>query len=345
MLLTFFMFFFGIGLFYALKGNINETHGDELEKAWQINDIDFDIEIDTRYQNYVPFNKNVVTNDTFTLYNDNKKVYTLNKQMEFPIIINDYENRYYVIYNNYLLSIKKEDVKEIRESINTDKKNQSKITTLAYHQVRNDNDKCDNLYVCIKKSAFDKEMKYLHDNHYLTLTMKELYLYLTGKLQIEKGVVLTFDDGYFIQNTIEILEKYNLYGTVFVIASGFSDLTIFSSSNLLVQSHGYNLHRNNVCKGGNQGGVMLCMSEDNIKNDLIKSIDTLKTEPLAFAYPFYDYNDKAIKVVKELFKMSFIGRGGTMGRATPLKTNLYKIPRMTVWDTSLMSFNKWKSYL
>ena len=43
--------------------------------------------------------------------------------------------------------------------------------------------------------------------------------------------------------------------------------------------------------------------------------------------------------------MSFVGRAGTLGKATPKVTDLYKIPRMTVWEESLMSFNTWKSYL
>ena len=64
------------------------------------------------------------------------------------------------------------------------------------------------------------------------------------------------------------------------------------------------------------------------------------------AYPFYDYNEKALKAVKDVgFKMSFVGRAGVMGKATPKVTNLYKIPRMTVWDLSIMSFSEWKSYL
>ena len=64
------------------------------------------------------------------------------------------------------------------------------------------------------------------------------------------------------------------------------------------------------------------------------------------AFPFYDYNDTAIAAVKEAgFKMAFIGRAGVMGRATPKVTDLYKIPRMTVWEESIMSYNSWKSYL
>ena len=190
-------------------------------------------------------------------------------------------------------------------------------------------------------------MKYLKDNNYFSLTMEEMYLYLLGKLQIEKGIVITLDDGYLYQDANDILNKYDLNGTIFVISSYFKDITPYKNlSNLYLQSHTHNMHRNYVCPGGNQGGAILCASEKEIKNDLELSLEKLEVEPWAIAYPFYDYNDKAIKVLKETdFKMAFIGRYNTMGKAYPNKTNLYKIPRMTVWEESIMNFNEWKSFL
>lgn len=299
-----------------------------------------------RYQNYVPFNENIITNNHFTLYQDGQEKYVFNKSFEFPIIIKDYENSYFVEYDSELFSIKKEDIKEIIKKTNTTKKNQSEITTLAYHQVEEEGKPCEDAYVCITKENFDKEMKYLKDNNYFTLTMEELYQYLNGNLQIDNGIVLTFDDGFKTKSMIEILEKYDLMGTIFVITKYFDTMDEFQSKNLLVQSHTNNMHRNYVCSGGNQGGAMLCASEKDIKDDLEISIKKIGNALWAMAYPFYDYNEKAIRMVQEAgFKMSFIGRGNAMGKATPLKTNLYKIPRMTVWDISIMNFNTWKSYL
>ena len=300
-----------------------------------------------RFKNYIPFNKSVVTEDDFTLYEDDMLVIHFIESQTFPILINDYNGKYFIEYNNHLLNIKKEDVKEIVDNINTNKKNTNHITTLAYHRVYDEKTKCNDPYVCIKKSSFDKEMKYLKDNNYFSLTMEEMYLYLLGKLQIEKGIVITLDDGYLYQDANDILNKYDLNGTIFVISSYFKDITPYKNlSNLYLQSHTHNMHRNYVCPGGNQGGAILCASEKEIKNDLELSLEKLEVEPWAIAYPFYDYNDKAIKVLKETdFKMAFIGRYNTMGKAYPNKTNLYKIPRMTVWEESIMNFNEWKSFL
>lgn len=327
-------------------------------KYFQIKDLDYYVEYDSvlkdeellkdgRYKNYLPFNENIITKDEFTLYRDDKEMYTFYLSMEFPIIIKNYDDKYYVEFDDMLLNIHKDDIKEIIKKENTKKKNQSKITTLAYHRVYDINEKCTDGYICIKKSSFDQEMKYLKDNNYLTLTMEEMYMYLKGNLQVEKAVTLTFDDGYLYKSANDVLEKYQLNGTMFVISSHFNDLTQFKNiSSLAIQSHTDNMHRNYVCSGGNQGGAILCASKEEIKNDLTKSLEKLQVEPFALAFPFYDYNDKAISVLKSLgFKMSFIGRAGQMGKATPNKTDLYKIPRMTVWEQSLMSFNTWKSYL
>ncbi len=328
---------------------------DANTKYFHIKDIDYYVsyediskreekEDDTRYKNYLPFNSNIVTKDTFTMYVDDNKLITLNKEMEFPILINNFEDKYYVEYNNMLVSISKDDVSKTKENKNTDKKNQSKMTTLAYHQIYKPENKCTDPYICMKIDNFDKQMKYLSDNNYFTLTLQEFYMYLKGNLQIEKGVVITFDDGLLFRNADEVLAKYNLKGTGFVTTS--LDVNTKGYKALLAQSHTHDLHRNYVCSGGNQGGAILCASKDRIVADLKKSIEILGTEPIGLAYPFYDYNANAIEAVKEAgFKMAFVGRAGAMGKATPKVTDLYKIPRMTVYEETHMSFSAWKSYL
>ena len=325
-------------------------HIKDLDYYIAYEDIEKDIEeeIDYRYKSYLPFNINIVTKDNFTMYLDDDKYITLDESKEFPVIINNYEDKYYVEYNNHLVSISKDDIIKTKDNKNTEKTNQSKITTLAYHRVYDTTDKCTDGYVCIKKESFDKEMKYLSENNYLTLNLNELHMYLKGSLQIEKGVVITFDDGYLFKAADEVLDKYKLNGTMFVISGDFAkDLSRFDGlKSIDIQSHTHSMHKNYVCAGGNQGGAILCAGKAKIVEDLKKSLETLKVEPIGLAYPFYDYNDTAISALKETgFKMAFVGRAGVLGKATPKVTDLYKIPRMTVYDESLMSFNEWKGYL
>lgn len=296
-----------------------------------------------RYKSYLPFNKNVVTNDEFTLYRDDKKVYTFKESMSFPIIINNHDGKYYVEYNNQLFYLLEDDVLKIVNSSNTKLKNAKSITTFCYHRVYDTDEKCTDIYICKKKSKFEQEMAYLKDNGYLTLTMEEMYLYLTGKLQVQKGVLVTFDDGYLMESAIEVLEEYNLNGNLFVITSRFKDFSIFKSPNLALHSHTHAMHTAGQCAGyGYQGGGILCLSKQKVLDDL-KTSRNLLNDPIALAYPFYDYNTRAIELLEEAgFKMAFIGLGGTKGKASP-GVNLYKIPRVTIWDTT--SFSKWKGYL
>ena len=338
--------------------NLDKQDIDINTKYFHIKDLDYyvfygdlvegtKIEINDRYKKYLPFNINIVTKDGFTIYDEDNKLYIFNKSMEFPVIINNYDNKYYVEFNNKLVSIKSDDVSKKVDANNTTKKNQSRITTLCYHRVYDTDEKCTDPYVCIKKSSFDEEMKYLSDNNYLTLTMDEMYMYMKGYLQVEKAVTITLDDGYLFKSADEVLDKYKLNGTMFVITGEFSEYSRFENLKAIeIQSHTHKMHKNYVCSGGNQGGAILCASKSKIVDDLKTSLNKLGVEPKGLAFPFYDYNENAINALKEVgFKMSFIGRAGVMGRATPKVTDLYKIPRMTVWEYSLMSFNTWKSYL
>lgn len=304
------------------------------------------IKSDERYKNYIPFNKNIVLKENYTLYNENgDKAYSFKESDEYPILIDDYDGKYYIEYQNKLMYVLKDDVLKTVEHDNSTKKNAAKVTTLCYHRIYDETQKCNDIYVCKKMANFDKEMKYLKDNNYYTFTMEEMYLYLTGKLQIEKAVLVTLDDGWLVKHAIEILEKYDLKGTSFVKTGAWDDLSEFESTALELHSHTDDMHTPGVCKkeqSYQQGGGILCLSEDKVLEDLTKSRDKLNGA-IALAYPFYDYNDRAMKLVKKAgFKMAFIGAGGTNGKASP-GVNLYKIPRMTIWDTT--SFNTWKSYL
>ena len=75
---------------------------DASTKYFKIKDLDYyisysDVEKSTqldnndRYKKYLPFNINIITKDTFSMYDGDTKIITLDKEMEFPVIINDYE--------------------------------------------------------------------------------------------------------------------------------------------------------------------------------------------------------------------------------------------------------------
>lgn len=295
-----------------------------------------------RYKKYIPFNENIVTKENATFYNDKDEiVYSFNKSFDLPILIKD-NDKYYVDYHNQLLYVKKDEVKEVKEVKNIELKVRKNIRTLLYHRINNDDDNSCNQVICLKKSKFIEEMKYLHDNNYLTLTMEELLLFLDNKIRIpQNSIVLTFDDGYYMDNAIKVLEEYNLHATLFVITGRFSDLTQFNSENLELQSHTHNMHNAGECAGyGMQGGGILCLGSQKVTDDLKKTIEIIGS-PIAFSYPFYDFDNQSINYVKNVgFKMAFIGQWSTNGLATP-KTNKYMIPRNTI--LSDITFSEFKS--
>lgn len=94
-------------------------------KYQDVDKIDKLSEVSDRYKNYIVFNENIVTNDKTLFYDDNDNlIYSFNKSYNLPIIIKD-TDKYGVEFNNRLLYVKKDDVKEINKNNNTDKKNSS----------------------------------------------------------------------------------------------------------------------------------------------------------------------------------------------------------------------------
>ena len=74
----------------------------------------------------------------------------------------------------------------------------------------------------VLKSEFEKQMKLLKNNNYVTLTAAEFKLFMENKIKIPtKSILITFDDG-FKNNYYEaypILKKYNFTALNFMITS------------------------------------------------------------------------------------------------------------------------------
>ena len=282
-------------------------------------------EKDNRYKKYIPFNKNVVTDENFTLYKDENKIYTFNKSMSFPIIINDYDNKYYIEFNNELLYLLKDDVKDIVDNTNTSLKNTSHISVLNYHFINDSNTKC-NKFICLSSKKFEEHLKYIKSENIFTPTMQEFELYLDKKIQLPKSALLTFDDGWLRQTAIKILDEYEINATFFLVTSWYLPL---ESKYVEFHSHTHNMHNRGDCPTG-QGGGIQCLSEKKIQADLEKSRSILNNTTV-FCYPFYEYNNYSISQLKKAgFTMAFIGGNR---KAYP-GVNKYKIPRYVIYNTT-----------
>ena len=284
------------------------------------------------YLNYIPFNESVkVINPKF--YLDEKIVFSILGEYEYPILVKE-KSYYGVLVNNKLYYLKKDDC-SFYKSKNTDLKATNGVPVLVYHYTYDSSNsyekkECKSI-ICLSDKKFDSHMKFIKDNNFYTATLNDLEMFIDGKIRLpEHTVVITIDDGYYTPKSIEILEKYDLHATLFLIGSvakitGFD----YNSKNLEVHSHTYDLHYVGACPGG-QGSPIKCLAKDKILADLKKSRESLNNTPY-FCYPFFEYNDYAISLLKEAgFKMAFAGRR----MKVRVGANKYKLPRYGIINTT-----------
>lgn len=301
-------------------------------KYEDINKLESPIEYNERYKKYIPFNKNIITKEGAKLYNETGEfIYQFKEKLDLPIIINDQEF-YGVEYNSRLLYLKKEDVDEIYENQNTNEINTSSIAVLNYHFFYNDDDKECNQIICLSTSKLETHLNYIKNNDIFTPTMKELEMYIDGKVQLPKSIVLTIDDGWRAKIGTDIISKYELNATVFLM-SAYYNANNYQNEYIEVHSHGHDIHNPGICPGG-QGGAIKCLEKDKLLEDLKQSREELNNTTV-FCYPFYEYNDYSINVLKEAgFTMAFGGPyEGGKSRVT-VGNSKYKLPRFIIYNTT-----------
>lgn len=288
---------------------------------------------DNYWKNYIPFNKEVILIKGKKLYIDDNSFYQFNlREIKFNPIIIDGE-KYYFEYLGHLVYVNKSDIeKEIETSYSAEIA--SSIAVLNYHYIVNKDagelKECVQS-ICITDTQYEEELKYLKDNGYYTATMKDTELFLTGKVNLpKKTVVITIDDGWYVARNIALLEKYEMHGTLFLIGN-LAQPDAYKSDYLEIHSHGWNIHNIGECPG-NLGGAILCKDKQYLLDDLKKSRDSLNNTTY-FCYPFYEYNERAIEILKEAgFTMAF--KGGRV-KAKP-GVNLFKVPRYSITNSDTL---------
>lgn len=304
--------------FYAenIKAYISYKDVDKIEKI-------------SKYETErVPFNKEVTTKENIKINIDEKSYYKLKKEITFsPIQIDD---KYYFIFDDKLVYINKEDIKEEKD---IDKyKSTSAIAVINYHYVVNEEEtkEC-RQNICERDYQYDEQMKYIKDTGFYTATMEDLDLWIDGKINLpEKTVVITIDDGWYLPRNIEILEKYDLHATLFLIGH-LASPDAYKSKSLEIHSHTWDMHNLGECPIG-RGGAILCKEKSKIVEDLKKSSESLNNSKY-FAYPFYEYNDHAIEALKEAgFRMAFAGGGRKVTRGI----DKYTVPRFGISNTDTL---------
>lgn len=317
-------------------------------------------------------NYHTITLDEFIKWRDNKlelddKAILLllqedNEEVKKFITFFDFKinnlGEYQTLFKNNMISSKKDedilnistyfiksniDIDEFKKIINGNNLSKEynmdelaeEIPVLNYHFLYQTPGECNEI-ICLSTAKFEEQLQYLNDNNYKTLSIDEFVKWKNNEIELpKKSVLITFDDGgYGTSNLtgnylINLIEKYNVKATLFLV-TGFWNVENYISPNLDVQTHTNNMHIEY-----SEGYALEYSSSDGIKNDLLKSLETIKNNK-SFAYPFYYYDDHAINVLKELgFKVAFAGGNFDVTRYS----NNYTLPRYVILsDITLEDF-------
>jgi len=232
-------------------------------------------------------------------------------------------------------------------------KNAKEIPVLLYHHLlKEEENNFEPNGAIISVENFQKQMDFLYNNGYCTITLKQLEDYLLGKTNLpEKSVLITFDDGYK-SNYIyayPIMKKYSFRGTIFLITGRdysksepvfdpnkfqfLSQDEIDSSRDVFeYASHTHNMHKTDEEKGA----YLTWKSEEEIINDLTQSKNLLNTEYLA--YPYGEYTTDTLRILEKLgFKMAFTIKSGSVKPGD----NMLELNRNIIYpNTTIEQFKK-----
>ncbi|EEK70637.1 MULTISPECIES: polysaccharide deacetylase family protein [Bacillus cereus group] len=232
---------------------------------------------------------------------------------------------------------------------------QEKVPVLLYHHLLKGTEK-ENSEVFKNKGTtlaveqFEKQIKYLADNNYRAITAKELEGFIKNKKNLpEKSVLITFDDASKSNYTYAypILKKYNMHAISFVVTSKISDqeekfdpnkIQALSKTEMVKMGDVFEFgsHTDSLHKLEKGEAAVFNRNNVEIKNDILKSKDVLKTD--YFSYPFGKYNDTIVKVLKDSkFQMAFVN---SPGYATK-ESNILKVSRFVIKsDLDIKAFSE-----
>ncbi len=241
-------------------------------------------------------------------------------------------------------------------------KNATRIPVITYHRLATSAEKrrygrqFSSLFVV--NTTFNRQMKWLHDHNYYTVSTQEFYLWYKGKIKLpKKSVLITFDDGMYsiIKYGLPTLKKYKMKGTMFMIGNMIPKKTnknplpngayhttgkdvmkqvTLTYPDFEFQSHTWGMH----VRGAGGNGYARTKSYAYQKADFQKMYKKFGYEFLA--YPFGHYTDRTIKAAKAgHIKMAFTyGADGYAYRSQ----NKYKIRRIKIDGNASMSrFTRW----
>ena len=225
-------------------------------------------------------------------------------------------------------------------------KKQKDLPVLMYHRVINDNKYAGVYDTHVTLENFEKQMKYIKDNGYETITFEDI---VNGEYKNrfnKKYVIITFDDGYKdnLKNALPILKKYNLKAVLFYVTDETYNKWDTDVENrpkekkfeLMNLEEIKELYSSGLIEIGGHTTTHLDMpliEREALKKDLEESRDKIEEitgkKPVSFAYPWGRNNETCRKVVEEVgYKFAVSTESGS----SCFSDNLFEIVRVGIYS-------------
>ncbi len=175
---------------------------------------------------------------------------------------------------------------------------------------------------------FESDLKYLRDEGYTAITMRELIDYYEGGASLPpKPIIISFDDGYLsnYNYVLPLLEKYDSKIVFSIIVKETENFTetpnykldfahvtwpqvneMLASGRVEIQNHTYNLHRitKSLYGSAQKNGESFSDYEQRLEEDLSKAQNEIfrmtGMTPTTFTYPYGKFNDNTDIILKNM---------------------------------------------
>ena len=210
------------------------------------------------------------------------------------------------------------------------------VPVLNYHRI----DSGIRHSLVVPPEEFKKQMQYLHNEGYHSITLDELYDYVTKGTELpDKPVLITFDDGYIdnYQHAMPILKEYNMKATLFMISGSVGENRFVALEQLKeMQANGIDIQSHTV-----NHKDLRHMSLQQARDELVSSKavleDSMKHPVRYIAYPG-GFTNKDIDTIAEEsgYRMAFNVKAGNVQPGQ----DLFNLPRQAVFfnDTPFENF-------
>lgn len=187
------------------------------------------------------------------------------------------------------------------------------LPILMYHRVGDSLSGSDPYNLCVSTAEFERQMRWLRDRGYRSITFEELAL-MTARANrpMGKPVIITFDDGYrdVYDHAFPILLRHQLTATFFIVSKSIGGMNIWDRGKVVetpllgldelkeMRRHGMDF--------GSHGATHRRLTEldpHEARQEILESKavleDRLEMEVLSFSFPFGSSNPALKELVSQ----------------------------------------------